>query len=104
MEYNSNQAKRKRAPLVLRIKKPRATAMVFKSGRVSVSGVQSERECKKAAKIFVEIMKSAGHEEATVANFRTRNVSASCCLDFHVRINKLAEDETFKQTFSQTMW
>lgn len=42
--------------LIVRIREPRCTALIFKSGKIVLAGTKSEEEVRQAAKKFVEIL------------------------------------------------
>ncbi|OQR74905.1 TATA-box-binding protein isoform X1-like [Tropilaelaps mercedesae] len=74
--------------LVMRLKEPRATALMLSSGRVVVTGTRSEDLSRLAARKFARILQRIGFQ-ARFEEFRVRNVVASCCVGFQLNIEGL---------------
>ncbi|XP_022701385.1 TATA-box-binding protein-like, partial [Varroa jacobsoni] len=71
--------------LVMRLKEPRATALMFSSGRIVVTGTRSEDSSRLAARKFARILQKIGFE-ARFEEFRVRNVVASCSIGSELNI------------------
>jgi transcription initiation factor TFIID TATA-box-binding protein len=83
------------APLVMRIRNPSASAMIFKSGKMIVTGTKSEADCKLAAEIFAKTVSSYGYKSVNGLAFRIVNLSATCNIQFRVRVHVLGTDKIF---------
>lgn len=59
--------------LIMRIREPRATALMFTSGKVVVAGTTNEPESKKACKRFVKILNKLGFK-AVLTKFKIQNI------------------------------
>nr|BAS01966.1 TATA binding protein of transcription factor IID [Amorphochlora amoebiformis] len=70
--------------LVIRSREPKATALIFKSGKMVCTGTKTENEAKEATLKFLKVIKQAGFSSAKIKvsiqkkNFEVRNVVATC--------------------------
>jgi transcription initiation factor TFIID TATA-box-binding protein len=82
VEYN---AKRFSAAIV-RIKSPvRATALIFKNGRMVVTGAKSEADSRLAVKKFVRIVQKVGYSPKCL-DYKIQNIVGSTKSSFIVRL------------------
>ena len=72
-EYNP----RRFAACTMRITQPKATALIFSSGKVVCTGTKSEEECKTAAKIFVKALRKVEYWSCALKDFKIQNIVAS---------------------------
>jgi len=86
-------------PMIMRLKKPYSSAMIFKSGRIVISGTKSEEASAAAANKFTRIFKNLGFP-AKLLGYRIVNMSATCNLNFRVRVHLLAKDSLFKNVIT----
>lgn len=85
IEYNCH----KWAPAaIMRLKKPRTTALVFSSGKMVCAGAKSENESKIAARRFARIILKAGFG-VSFKDFKIANIVGSCDVNFKIYIEKL---------------
>ncbi len=89
LSYNVNSF----TPLVMRLREPVATAMVFKSGKMVVTGTQSVQECHLAVKKFVAAIRAAGYKSVKPFGLRIQNITASVNVGFKVRVHNLGKDK-----------
>lgn len=59
--------------LIMRIREPRSTALMFKSGNIVVAGTKTLDDSKRACKKFVKIINKLGFK-AVFSNFRIQNI------------------------------
>ncbi|ODN01511.1 TATA-box-binding protein [Orchesella cincta] len=90
IEYNPDRF----APLIMRVRQPKSTALIFASGRIIVAGTRSEDECRHACRKYVRVINKFGYV-GRVGNLEIQNISASCSLKFRVRLNHLAKNKLF---------
>ncbi|CAL8143847.1 unnamed protein product [Orchesella dallaii] len=88
IEYNPERF----APLIMRVREPKSTALIFGSGRIIVAGTRSEAECKLACRKYTRIINKFGHR-GRVLRFEIQNILASCSLKFRVRLNQLCKNK-----------
>lgn len=92
IEYKSD----KFAPIVMRLAKPKVTAMIFKNGRVVVTGAKSEEDCKIASRrVARQIQKVQGYEKVGMWGYAYKNVATHCYLKFRVRLAILAQNKMY---------
>lgn len=87
-EYNP----RKINAVVLRLRRPKATALIYQGGKVSISGPQTMDDAVMAAKKCAKTMQKIGYREAVFSNFKIENIIARADVAFPVRLEQLAYD------------
>mmetsp|Transcript_30500 Transcript_30500/g.47780 ORF Transcript_30500/g.47780 Transcript_30500/m.47780 type:complete len:254 (-) Transcript_30500:726-1487(-) len=85
-EYNP----RRFAAVIMRIRDPKSTALIFSSGKIVATGAKSEEEAKTACKKYTRIIQRLGYGHAKFADFKIQNIVASCDIKFPVRLESLA--------------
>lgn len=78
----------KRNMMILRIRKPAATALVFEKGSVSMSGTKSIKQARIASRRFARKIQKAGYA-VSVKNFSVHNIALSTKVPFKLDITKL---------------
>lgn len=81
--------------LLMRVRKPRTTALLYSTGKFVVTGAKSRTESLQAARKYAKIIKKIGYGEAKLTSFRVTNVVASC--DFGFKINLIQFECTHLQ-------
>ncbi|WVN87212.1 TATA-box-binding protein [Cryptococcus depauperatus CBS 7841] len=84
-EYNP----RRFAAVVMRIRDPRTTALIFASGKMVVTGAKSEDDSRLASRKYARIIQKLGFE-AKFAEFKIQNMVGSCDVKFPIRLEGLA--------------
>ncbi|EPR78458.1 Transcription initiation factor TFIID [Spraguea lophii 42_110] len=84
-EYNPKRF----AAVVMRIKDPKTTALIFASGKMVVTGARSEESSKKASQKYSRIIQKLGFD-ARFSEFKIQNIVSSCDAKFNVRLEGLA--------------
>lgn len=77
--------------LIMRIRDPKATALIFASGKVVCTGTKSEEMAKYAAKKFARIIQKIGFQ-VKFKNFKVQNIVASCDVKFPIRLEQLSQE------------
>jgi len=85
-EYNP----RRFAAVIMRIRDPKTTALIFSSGKMVITGAKSEESSKVACKKYARIIQRLGYGHAKFLDFRIQNIVASCDIRFPVRLESLA--------------
>lgn len=75
--------------MILRIRDPKTTALVFASGKMVVTGARSEDDSKLAARKFAHIIRKLGFN-ARFLDFKIQNMVGSCDVRFPLRLEGLA--------------
>ncbi|SPJ08908.1 TATA-box-binding protein [Plasmodium sp. DRC-Itaito] len=87
-EYNPSKIN----TLIIRLNKPQCTALIFKNGRIMLTGTRTKKDsiigCKKIAKIIKIVTK----EKVKFSNFKIENIIASANCNIPVRLELLAHD------------
>lgn len=84
-EYNPKRF----AAVIMRIRDPKTTALIFGSGKVVCTGAKSETESKLAARKYARIIQKLGNE-VTFSEFKIQNMVGSCDVKFPIRLEGLA--------------
>lgn len=88
-EYNP----RKHSSVSMRLRDPRATALVRASGKVSIAAKATEEELKSSAKKVARLIQRCGHEgKARFCSYRVVSILAKARFGFPVRLDALAEE------------
>lgn len=85
-EYNPKRF----AAVIMRIRDPKTTALIFSSGKIVVTGAKSERESQRASRKYAKIVYKLGYDKARFTEFTVQNIVASCDVYFPVRLEGLA--------------
>ena len=83
-EYNPKRF----AALIMRIRAPRTTALIFSSGKMVCTGAKSEDESKLAARKYARIIQKLGFP-AKFLDFQIQNIVGCADLQFSVRLEHL---------------
>ncbi|KAJ2993658.1 TATA-box-binding protein [Globomyces sp. JEL0801] len=84
-EYNPKRF----AAVIMRIREPKTTALIFASGKMVVTGAKSEEQSKLAARKYARIVQKLGFQ-AKFTDFKIQNIVGSCDVKFPVRLEGLA--------------
>lgn len=76
-EYNPEKFN----PVIMRLKKPKSTALIFTSGKIVVTGTKDEKITKHVARTYARIIQKLGFP-VRFLNFRITNMVASCLVPF----------------------
>lgn len=85
-EYNP----RRFAAVIMRIRDPKTTALIFSSGKMVITGAKSEESAKISCKKYTRIIQRLGYGYAKFLDFRIQNIVASCDVHFPIRLESLA--------------
>jgi len=83
-EYNPKRF----AAVIMRIKEPKTTALIFSSGKMVCTGAKSEEDSKKASRKYAKIIKSLGFP-VEFKEFKVQNIVGSCDVRFQISLSKL---------------
>ena len=84
-EYNPKRF----SAVIMRIRDPKTTALIFKSGKVVVTGAKSEDAMRVAARKFARIIQKLDYP-ARFTDFKIQNMVGSCDVKFPIRLEGLA--------------
>lgn len=77
------------AAVIMRIRDPKTTALIFASGKMVITGAKSEELAKLAARKYARIVQKIGFE-AKFSDFKIQNIVGSCDVKFPIRLESLA--------------
>ena len=83
-EYNPKRF----AAVIMRIREPRTTALIFSSGKMVCTGAKSEEDSKMAARKYTRIVQKLGFP-AKFKDFKIQNMVGSCDVRFPIRLEGL---------------
>ncbi|KAJ1921383.1 TATA-binding protein (TBP) [Mycoemilia scoparia] len=83
-EYNPKRF----AAVIMRIREPKTTALIFASGKMVVTGAKSEDDSKLAARKYARIVQKLGFP-AKFTDFKIQNIVGSCDVKFPIRLEGL---------------
>jgi len=84
-EYNPKRF----AAVIMRIREPKTTALIFASGKMVVTGAKSEDDSKLASRKYARIIQKLGFM-AKFTDFKIQNIVSSCDVKFPIRLEGLA--------------
>jgi transcription initiation factor TFIID TATA-box-binding protein len=84
-EYNPKRF----AAVIMRIRDPKTTALIFASGKMVVTGAKSEDHSRLASRKYARIVQKLGFD-AKFSEFKIQNIVGSCDVKFPIRLEGLA--------------
>ncbi|KAJ7043067.1 TBP-domain-containing protein [Mycena alexandri] len=84
-EYNPKRF----AAVIMRIRDPKTTALIFASGKMVVTGAKSEDDSRLASRKYARIVQKLGFD-AKFSEFKIQNIVGSCDVRFPIRLEGLA--------------
>jgi len=84
-EYNPKRF----AAVIMRIRDPKTTALIFGTGKIVVTGAKSENLAKHAARKYARIIQKLGYN-AKFKDFMVQNIVASADVKFPIRLESLS--------------
>lgn len=84
-EYNPKRF----AAVIMRIREPKTTALIFASGKMVCTGAKSEEASRLAARKYARIIQKLGFA-AKFLDFKIQNIVGSCDVRFPIRLEGLA--------------
>ncbi|EEB15045.1 trf2 protein, putative [Pediculus humanus corporis] len=83
-EYNPSRFK----GLVMRIREPKTTALIFRSGKIVVTGAKSEDAALLAARKYARIIQKLGFS-IKFCSFKIQNIVGTCDVRFPIKLESL---------------
>ena len=62
----------------------RTTALIFKNGKMVITGAKSEQHSLDAAKYYARAIKEVGYRDAKLTKFKIENMVATCSVNFKI--------------------
>eukprot|EP01033_Poteriospumella_lacustris_P009832 gene9832-7037_t len=98
-EYNPQRFQ----AVIIRIREPRTTALIFHSGKLIVTGAKDEDACKTAAKKFVGIIQKIGFA-AHFGKFKIQNMTGTCDVGFPIRLEGFLYKHASQSTYEPELF
>ena len=89
------------AAVIMRIREPRTTALIFSSGKMVCTGAKSEEDSRLAARKYARIVQKLGFP-TKFKDFKIQNMVGSCDVKFPIRLEGLVL--THSQVGSLSYW
>ncbi|CAI5513914.1 unnamed protein product [Closterium sp. Naga37s-1] len=77
------------AAVIIRIREPKTTALVFASGKMVCTGAKSEEQSRLAARKYARIIQKLGNDQVKFKDFKIQNIVGSCDVRFPIRLEGL---------------
>lgn len=84
--------------VIMRIREPRTTALIFRTGKMVVTGAKSKRDSYYASRKYARIIQKLGFAGVKPNEFKVQNMVGSCDVKFPIRLEGLHYNQ---QPFSQ---
>ena len=82
--------KPKRFPaIIMRIKEPRSTALIFSTGKVVVTGAKTAVDSRLASRKFARIVQKMGYSNVKFTDYKVRNIVSSFGFERKLRLSAL---------------
>ncbi|KAL0387126.1 UNVERIFIED_CONTAM: TATA-box-binding protein [Sesamum radiatum] len=85
---NSEYNPKRFSAVIMRIKEPKTTALIFASGKIVCTGAKTEQESRLAARKFARVVQKVGFP-ARFSGFRIQNMVGSCDVKFPIRLENM---------------
>ena len=86
---NVEYSRKKFHALIMRIRDPRTTTLIFATGRMVITGAKSEELARLAGRKHARAIQKCGFNARFLA-FKVQNFVASCSVGFYIRLEGLA--------------
>mmetsp|Transcript_24987 Transcript_24987/g.36890 ORF Transcript_24987/g.36890 Transcript_24987/m.36890 type:complete len:220 (+) Transcript_24987:100-759(+) len=86
---NAEYSPRRFAAVIMRLREPRVTALVFKTGKMIVTGAKNVKDSETAGQKFVRIIQRCGFTTASFNDYKIQNISATVSMGFPIRLEGL---------------
>jgi len=71
--------------LIMKLRKPRCTASIWSSGKITMTGATTETDAKVGARRCARVLQKMGYN-VKFTNYRIVNVLATCTMPFAIKI------------------
>ncbi|XP_055388888.1 uncharacterized protein LOC129617871 [Condylostylus longicornis] len=99
-EYNPTKVN----AVVVRVRNPKCTGLLFRSGRMMVTGARSETDAHIGGKKIAKLCLKVGHPSLRFRGFKVENMIASADCGFPVRLEGLAHDHSSYCSYEPEMF
>jgi len=103
MLETQNTIPKRFAAVIMRIREPKTTALIFQSGKMVCTGAKSVDSSRLAARKYARIVQKLGFA-AKFMDFKVQNIVASCDVKFPVRLEGLALAHKHYASYEPELW
>lgn len=86
--------------MIMRIRDPKTTALVFASGKMVITGARSKEEAQLGGRKYARLIQKLGNP-AKFKDFKVQNMVGSCDVKFPIRLEGLAFAHTHYASVSE---
>ncbi len=86
-EYNP----RRFAAVIMRLRRPKTTALIFSSGKMVCTGAKNEEASKIASRKFARIVQKLGNP-IQFSSFKIQNIVGSCDVGFPIDLEHISDN------------
>ena len=86
---NAEYTPKRFSAVIMRIREPKTTALIFRSGKMVVTGAKSEDQARNAARKYARIIQKLDFP-VRFTDFKIQNMVGSCDVRFPIRLEGLA--------------
>jgi transcription initiation factor TFIID TATA-box-binding protein len=98
-EYNPKRFQ----AVIMRIREPRTTALIFASGKMIVTGAKLETDCRNAALKYTAIIQKIGFP-AQFRDYKVQNLTANCDAGFPIRLEGFVYAHSANATYEPELF
>ena len=80
----------------MRIREPKTTALIFRSGKMVCTGAKSEKDSYTAAKNYAKSLRKIGNPSVKITDFTIQNIVGSHDVGFQIKLEKLHMESSQK--------
>lgn len=99
-EYNPKRF----AAVIIRIRDPKTTALIFSSGKMVITGAKSEEKSYTAAKTYAKMIKKVGNPSVKLQEFKIQNIVGSCDIRFPISLETLNKEHSNYSTYEPELF
>ena len=85
---NAEYSPKRFAAVILRIKSPKTTALIFKTGKMVCTGAKSVEDSREASRRYAQTIKKLGFD-VKFRDFKVQNIVGSCGVGFQIDLTQL---------------
>lgn len=90
--------------MIIRIRDPKTTALIFSSGKMVITGAKSEEKSDTASKMYAKMVKKVGFPGVKLQGFTIQNIVGSCDVKFPISLESLNTDHSIFSTYEPEMF
>lgn len=92
------------AAVIIRIRDPKTTALIFSSGKMVITGAKSEEKSETAAKMYAKMIKKVGFPGVKLQDFKIQNIVGSCDVKFPISLESLNTEHSSFSTYEPELF